>query len=112
MIHHVAFFQLTGDVFHRDAQLDHQHHDMVSQVADFVDGLFHVALGARNDDFGALLADFFQDFFQALVKQIGGVAAFLGVGLAALDQVVQPLPGKLFELLRNCLLYTSPSPRD
>ena len=99
MVNYVSFFEFLRDVLYGNAQLDHQHHDVVSQVADLVDGLLPVALGARNDDLGGFLADLFEDLFQALVEQIGGVAALLRVGLAALDECVQALPGELLQLI-------------
>ena len=99
MVNYVSFFEFLRDVLYGNAQLDHQHHDVVSQVADLVDGLLPVALGACNDDLGGFLTDLFEDLFQALVEQIGGVAALLRVGLAALDEFIQPLPGELLQLI-------------
>ena len=66
MIDHVAFFQLTGDVFHRDTQLDHQHQHMIGQVADLVDRLGFVLLQPRDDDLGAFLSDLFRIFSSPL----------------------------------------------
>ena len=63
---------------------------MVGQVADLVDRFPLVPLGARDDDLGGFLPHFFQDLFQPLVKQVAGVAAFLRVGLAALDSSYSP----------------------
>ena len=87
----MSFFQLTGDVLHRDAGLDHQHQDMVGKVADLVDRLGLVLLLAGNDDLGALLAHLFEDLFLPLFKQVGSIAARLGVGPAALDQAVEAI---------------------
>ena len=74
---------------------------MVCQVADLVDGLGAVFLFARNDDLGALFAHFFQDLLLALFEQVGGVAALLGVGLAAFDERIKPLPAELLEFRRE-----------
>src|SRR5699024_3145142 len=101
VVHHMALFQLLRDVGYRDPQLDHQHQHMVGQVADLEDGFLLVALGAGDDDLGALLADFFEDLFKPLVKQVACVAALLGVLLAAFNQGIEPFPGELFEFVRD-----------
>ena len=95
----MALFQLPGDVLHGNAHLDHQHHDVVGQIRDLVDGLLLVLLATADDDLGALLAHLLEDLVQALVEEVGGVAALLGVGLAALDQVVETLIAELLEFL-------------
>ena len=59
MVNYVSFFEFLRDVLYGNAQLDHQHHDVVSQVADLVDGLLPVALGACNDDLGVFLSERF-----------------------------------------------------
>ena len=75
MVNDVSFFQLTGDFFHRDARLHHQHQHMVSQVADLIDGLGLVLFFSRNDDLGALLADFLKNLIQTLFEEVARVAA-------------------------------------
>ena len=88
MVNDVTFFQFTGHILHRDAGADHQHQNMVGKIADLVNGLFLILFFARNDDLGALLAHLFEDLFLALLEEVGGVAALLGAGLAALDEVI------------------------
>ena len=101
MVNNMALFQLFGDVFYGNAKFNHQNHHMVGKVADLVNGFLFVALAACNDHFGGFLTDLFQNLFQTLVKQVGGVAALFGVGLAAFDQLIQPLPGELLQLIGN-----------
>ena len=86
MVDDMPLFQFFGNILNRNAQFDHQHHDVVRQVADLVNRLFFIAFCAGDDDLGGFLADLFQDLFQTLIKQIGGVASFFRVGLAALDE--------------------------
>ncbi|CAN4045275.1 Fructose-bisphosphate aldolase, partial [Dysosmobacter welbionis] len=85
----MALLQLRRHVLQGDAHLDHQHHHMVGQVGDLIDGLLPVLLAAADDDLGALLTHLLQDLVQALFKKISGVAALLGIGLPPLDQAVQ-----------------------
>ena len=74
---------------------------MVCQIADLVDRLGLVFLFARDDDLSTLFAHLLEDLFFALLEEIGGVAARLGAGLAALDEVIQPLPAELLQLRGN-----------
>ena len=67
---------------------------MVGQVGDLVDRLLFVLGLAGDDDFGGLLADLLQDLIQALVEEVGGVGAFLGGVLAALEHVHEALQGE------------------
>lgn len=101
VVDHVSFFQFAGDVLHRDAGLHHQHQHMVCQIADLVDRLGLVFLFARDDDLSTLFAHLLEDLFFALLEEIGGVAALFGAGLAALDEVIQPLPAELLQLRGN-----------
>ena len=75
MVNDVTGSQLAVDVLHRNAHLDHEHHDVVGQISDLVNGFFFVVVLGGDDDLGALLAHLFQDLVQALLEEIGGVAA-------------------------------------
>ena len=81
------------------AVLEHQHHYMVSQVCDLIDG-FLLILGLGGDDhLGALLAHLFQNLIQALLKEIGSVGALFFLRLSALDQRHQRLQREILLVL-------------
>ena len=67
---------------------------MIGEVGDFIDGLPLVAALAGHDDLGGLLADLFENFVDALLKEVGGVGALLFFCLAALKQGHQALQGE------------------
>ena len=83
MIHHVAAGQLGEDILGLDAHFHHEHHDVIGQIGDFKDGFFLASALSSHDDLGAFLAHFFQNLIDALLEQLGGVAALLGVGFTA-----------------------------
>ena len=99
LVNDMAGGQLLADVLQGDAQLQHQHHDMVGQVADLVDGLGLVLGLAGDDDLGGLLAHLLQNLVQALLEEVRGVGPLLGVGLAAGQHLHQGVQGEGVVLL-------------
>ena len=85
----MALFQFPGDIFHGDAHLDHQHHDVIRQIGNFIDRLGLVFLPAADDDLGAFLADLFENFVQPLFKEVGGVGPLRPPGVALLEQLIE-----------------------
>ncbi len=95
MVNDVAGGKLSVDVFHGNAHLHHQHHSVVGQVCQLVDGLLFVVGLTGDNHLGAFLTHLFQDLVDALFKEVGGVGA-LGTGLvSAYQHIVQPLEAEL-----------------
>ena len=82
---------LALHVIQADARLDHQHHDVIHQVADLVDRVRAVAILRGDDDLRRLLADLLEDLVQALFKQIRRIGAFLRILLSPAEHVHQVL---------------------
>ena len=92
----VAAGQLRADVLHGDALLRHEHQSVVAEIRDLVDGLCPVLGLGGDDDLGALLAHLFQDLVQALLEEVGGIAALGEGGLAVQKEVIEPLQLEFF----------------
>ena len=97
----MTFFEFRRYVAGRNAHLHHEHHDVICKVGNLEHGFLFAAAFARDDDFGALLAYFFQNFVHALFKEIRGVRPVLWVGLSPFDEVVQRLVRELLVPFRN-----------
>jgi len=87
-IDHVAAFEFIADILGGDAEFDHENHYVIGEVGDFVDGFFLAVFGA-DDDLGGFLADLLQDFVEALLEEVGGIAALGEEAFAALKEGIE-----------------------
>ena len=83
VVNDVVGSQFIVDVLQRNAHLDHQHHNVIGKIGNFVNGFLFVVSLTRNDDFGTFLAHLFKDLVNAFFKEIGGIGTFLFFGFSA-----------------------------
>ena len=73
VVDNMARGQLFFDIVYGNAHFYHQHHYMICQVGDLIDGFgFVVGLGG-DDDFCGFFADFLQDLIYTFFKEVGGI---------------------------------------
>ena len=70
---------------------------MIGEVCDFENGFLFGAALCADYHLRALLSHFLENFVNAFIEKIGGIGAFLRVGLSARYQFVKSVEGKLFE---------------
>ena len=75
--------QFCSDVIQRDSHFNHQHHQMVHQIGNFVNGFSLVAALCTDDDLCALFTDLFENLVYAFFKEVGCVGTFLFLCFAA-----------------------------
>ena len=65
--------KFSSNLLRFDAKFHHHHQHVISQIRHFVYRFSSIAGLSGDDNLGALLTDLFQDFINALLKEITGI---------------------------------------
>ena len=94
MVDDVAGGEFAVDILDGDTGLDHEDKDVVGEVGDLIDRFLFILSLCGDYDLGTLFAHLFKYFIKPFFKKIGGIRAFLFIGLSAFYKLIKELIGK------------------